>query len=279
MDKNYLCMMQMHHRMLAKRGAVMPRPTKCRRVCHFPEALEFIPADGAAGEPVLLTIDEFETIRLIDREGLSQEACGTQLGVGRTTAQNIYDRARKKLADALTLGRPLKIEGGDYRLCNGNADFCYKKDCFEKQIQTEFLMSKGENIMRIAVTYENGTIFQHFGHTEAFKVYDVENGSIVKTEVVNTNGSGHGALAGVLSALGANVLICGGIGGGAQMALAEAGIKLYGGVSGDADEAVNAFIAGKLDFNPDVHCDHHDHEHGNEPHACGDHGCGHGHCH
>lgn len=257
----------------------MSRPTKCRRVCHFPEILEFIPADGAAGEPVILTIDEFETIRLIDRECLSQEACGAQLGVGRTTAQNIYDRARKKLAEALTLGLPLKIEGGDYRLCNGNADFCYKKDCFQKQIQKEFFMRKGENIMRIAVTYENGTIFQHFGHTQQFKVYDVDNGNIVKTEVIDTNGSGHGALAGVLSALGADILICGGIGGGAQMALAEAGIKLYGGVSGDADEAVNAFVAGTLDFNPDVHCDHHDHEHGNEPHACGDHGCGHGHCH
>lgn len=132
--------------------------------------------------------------------------------------------------------------------------------------------------MRIAVTYENGTIFQHFGHTQQFKVYDVENGKIEKTQVVDTNGSGHGALAGVLSTIGADALICGGIGGGAQMALAEAGVKLYGGVSGNADEAVNALIAGDLAFDPDVHCEHHDHEHGDEPHACGEHGCGQGHC-
>ena len=96
--------------------------------------------------------------------------------------------------------------------------------------------------MRIALTYQNGQIFQHFGHTETFKIYDVEEGKVVHSEVVNTNGSGHGALAGILNALNADVLICGGIGGGAQTALAAAGIKLFGGVSGDADKAVEAFI-------------------------------------
>jgi len=129
--------------------------------------------------------------------------------------------------------------------------------------------------MRIAVTYENGNIFQHFGHTKQFKLYDVENGNIVHTGVMPTLGSGHGALASLLASTGADVLICGGIGGGAQMALAEAGIKLYGGVSGSADAAVEALLAGKLDYNPDVRCSHHDHEHGDDHnHTCGDHGCG-----
>ena len=127
--------------------------------------------------------------------------------------------------------------------------------------------------MKIAVTYENGEIFQHFGHTAQFKLYEVEEGKIVNAEVIDTNGSGHGALAGLLSALNANVLICGGIGGGAQMALAQAGIKLYGGVSGNADAAVAAFLEGQLVFNPNVQCNHHDHHHG-EGHVCGDHGCG-----
>lgn len=126
--------------------------------------------------------------------------------------------------------------------------------------------------MKVAVTYENGNIFQHFGHTQYFKVYEVAEGQVLSSEVVDTNGSGHGALAGVLNRLNADVLICGGIGGGAQMALAEAGIQLYGGVSGDADAAVEAFLKGALDFNPDVQCNHHDH-HG-EGHTCGDHGCG-----
>ncbi len=130
--------------------------------------------------------------------------------------------------------------------------------------------------MKIAVTYENGQIFQHFGHTEQFKIYTAENGKIINSEVVDTNGSGHGALAGLLSLLGVDILICGGIGGGAQMALAEAGIKLYGGVSGFCDAAVEGLLNGMLEFNPNVKCNHHDH-HGEE-HICGDHGCGHN-CH
>lgn len=128
--------------------------------------------------------------------------------------------------------------------------------------------------MRIAVTFENGEIFQHFGHTAQFKLYDIEEGNIVEAQVVDTNGSGHGALAGFLAENKVDTLICGGIGGGAQTALAEAGIKLYGGVSGSADDAVNALLTDTLSFNPDVHCDHHDHEHGEEAHTCGDHGCG-----
>jgi len=125
--------------------------------------------------------------------------------------------------------------------------------------------------MKIAVTYESGMIFQHFGHTAQFKIYEIENDAVKASEVIDTNGHGHGALAGFLKEQGVNVLICGGIGGGAQMALADAGIQLFGGVSGDADEAVEALLAGQLTFNPNVRCDHHDHGH---DHACGDHGCG-----
>ena len=128
--------------------------------------------------------------------------------------------------------------------------------------------------MKIAVTYENEQIFQHFGHTEQFKLYEVEDGKIVGTEVVDPMGSGHGALTGFLQTNGVEILICGGIGGGAQMALAQAGIRLFGGVSGRADAAVEALLAQNLAYNPDVHCDHHDHEHGEGGHTCGSHGCG-----
>ncbi|MBQ8826807.1 MAG: NifB/NifX family molybdenum-iron cluster-binding protein [Oscillospiraceae bacterium] len=127
--------------------------------------------------------------------------------------------------------------------------------------------------MKIAVTYENGQIFQHFGHTEQFKLYDVEDGKIIKEEIIFTMGSGHGALAGFLSLNKADTLICGGIGAGAQTALAQAGIKLYGGVSGSADEAVKALLAGKLVFNPDIKCSHHNHEHDFGGHNCGNHSC------
>ena len=133
--------------------------------------------------------------------------------------------------------------------------------------------------MKIAVTYDNGNIFQHFGKTENFKVYEVEDNKVVSSEVIGSNGTGHGALAGLLSDQGVNVLICGGIGGGAQAALTQAGIRFYGGVSGAADAAVLALLAGKLGYDPDVRCTHHDEAHGEGSHTCGSHGCGNHSCH
>ena len=127
--------------------------------------------------------------------------------------------------------------------------------------------------MRIAVTYENGQVFQHFGHTAAFKIYDIVDGKVGMSVVVNTDGSGHGALAGMLAKLHVDTLICGGIGGGAQTALKEAGIRLYGGVQGDADAAVEALLKNELAYDPEAKCDHHEHHHHGD-HACGDHGCG-----
>lgn len=129
--------------------------------------------------------------------------------------------------------------------------------------------------MRIAVTYENGEVFQHFGHSEQFKFYDVMAGNIVSSNIVDTNGSGHGALADFLSVNKVDVLICGGIGAGAKNALADVGIKLYGGVSGNADNAVKALLAGSLGYNPDVRCNHHSNsgEHNCGNNGCGDHSC------
>lgn len=251
----------------------MPRPVKCRKVCHFPRVLEFLPAHAETQQsPILLTVDEYETIRLIDKEGFSQEACGEWMQVARTTVQKIYDSARKKLAEALVEGAPLRIGGGEFHLCDGKSAGCGCMDCFKRQYHQQYEKQKGDTVMRIAVTYENGQIFQHFGHTEQFKVYDVQDGTVVSSEVVSTNGSGHGALAGVLTALKADALICGGIGGGAQAALAAAGIQLYGGVSGEADRAVQALLKGELHFDSDVHCEHQNHR--GAEHTCGEHGCG-----
>ena len=127
--------------------------------------------------------------------------------------------------------------------------------------------------MKIAVTYEAGNVFQHFGHTSQFKLYIVEDGKIVSEEVVDTNGNGHGALAGFLAGLGVNVLICGGIGGGARFALQDADIEIYGGVSGDADDAVEALLLGDLEYDPCAHCDHHGEGHGCGSHSCASHTC------
>lgn len=125
--------------------------------------------------------------------------------------------------------------------------------------------------MIIAVTYQDGQVFQHFGHSESFKLYRVENNAVLSAQVLGTNGAGHGALAGFLREQGATVLICGGIGAGARTALAQAGIRLYPGVTGGADQAVEDLLAGRLRFDPDTTCDHHHHEEG---HTCGEHSCG-----
>ena len=255
----------------------MARPKKCRRVCHYPNTLAFGPEESWDGlSAIILTVDEYETIRLIDKEGLDQEACSDSMQVARTTVQQIYTSARKKLADVLVEGRPLRIAGGDFRLCDGENSFCHRGTCFKQQFYQQYSKPKGDSIMRIAVTYEDGNIFQHFGHTRQFKVYDIQEGQVVASQVVDTADSGHGALAGVLAALNADILICGGIGGGAQTALAAAGIRLFGGVSGDADQAVNALLANKLAYDPNVRCDHHGEHHHHEG-DCGSHGCG-GHC-
>ena len=133
--------------------------------------------------------------------------------------------------------------------------------------------------MKIAVTYDNGNVFQHFGRTEFFKVYDVEDNKVISSEVIGSNGVGHGALAGLLSDRSVDVLICGGIGGGAQQALADAGVELIAGAEGDTDQAVEAYLKGEL-ISTGANCDHHHHEDGHscggheDGHSCGSGGCG-----
>lgn len=132
--------------------------------------------------------------------------------------------------------------------------------------------------MILAVTYENGNVFQHFGHSKQFKLYEVEDNKVVSSKVIDTEGSGHGALADFLKTRNVEVLICGGIGQGAKNALAEANIQLFGGVVGVADDCVQDYVAGKLQYNVDVACSHHDHDHDHENCAShDDHECGH-HC-
>ena len=129
--------------------------------------------------------------------------------------------------------------------------------------------------MKIAVTYENGQVFGHFGHCRQFLVAEVENGQVIRSEVVPVLGSGHSALAGFLHGLGAENLICGGIGAGARTALAQAGIELYPGVSGDALAAGKQLPAAKLAFEPDTTSNpHHDERHTCGEHDCGEHTCG-----
>ena len=241
----------------------MARPTKKKIISYEPDSISFGPLDydsSLIDTEVTLLYEELECIRLIDYLGLNQEECAKRMQVARTTVQAVYQSARRKISEALINGYRLVINGGSYEL---------------KEKRT--IKRKEDNKMKIAVTFDNGNIFQHFGHTEAFKVYDVCDNKVVGSAVVPTNGQGHGALAGFLSGCKADALICGGIGGGAINALSQIGIKIYAGVSGECDKAVEALLNGTLEYSTSANCDHHDHNHG-EGHTCGEHGCG-GHNH
>ena len=245
----------------------MPRPQKRRIVSSEPEYSAFNPEGFSSGEEIVLSLDEYEVIRLVDYERKTHEETGLMMGISRTTVTEIYDRARYRLASAIVNGRALAIRGGSYEIGLRDKEF------------EKIMKEKGEKEMRVAVTYEDGMIFQHFGHTEFFKIYDIEEGKITASQVVSTNGNGHGALAGFLAENNVDVLICGGIGGGAQMALMHAGIQLFGGVSGDANEAVNNLLNGILAYDPNARCTHHDHSgHDCSHHHHGDgHSCSHHH--
>ena len=170
----------------------MPRPCKRRRVCRMPGCVRFGPMGSReeSGPEISMTVDEYEAIRLIDLLGLSQEECAARMNVARTTAQAIYNSARLKLAQFLVYEGALHIGGGEYNLCSGWDETCPHAQCMQKESQM-----KEENIMRIAVTYQAGQVFQHFGHSEQFKIYDIQDGKVNVSLVVDTNGSGHGALA------------------------------------------------------------------------------------
>ena len=249
----------------------MARPSKTRFICKMPAHSRFT-TEGNPKNGINLTIEEYETIRLMDYLGMTQAECAKQMNVSRATVQALYTEARKKMSRFLVEGTYMEIGGGNFQLCSSP---CSATSCFQKQTQNK-KKSKGDKTMKIAVTYENGEVFQHFGHTEQFKVYEVEDGKIISSEVVDTNGQGHGALAGFLFNSGIDVLICGGIGGGARNALAEAGIQLYPGAMGNADAQVESFLKGTLSYDPDTMCSHHSHAEG---HVCGDHGCGSHSCH
>lgn len=253
----------------------MGRPRRCRKIGVIPEYRCFAPEDVRSEETIDVTLDEYEALRLIDSCGYSQEEAAKQMDVSRTTVTAIYDSVRKKIAECLVYGKTLYIVS-DSSCCSKDACFINEDIGKGMELSHEYFNEKGENTMRIAVTFEDGKVYGHFGHTKFFKVYDTNDGKILESKIVDTSGSGHGAIAGLLKELDVDSVICGGIGGGAQIALADAGIKLYSGVSGDCDEAVNKFIAGTLEYGTSANCNHHGEEGG---HKCGDHSgehkCGH----
>lgn len=208
------------------------RPEKKRQIDLVPEYTGFQP-DGIPSPSwhIELGSDELEVLRLLDLAGLDQTAAAARLGVSRATIAGIAKGARRKVADALVNGKRIEIvEGPVSHIPAPQAHWNRKKG----------------SAMRAAATYENGMVFPHFGRTQQFKIYDIDDGQVVSSEVVGTNGASHGALAQVLKDGDVDVLICGGIGGGALSALSRLGIRVFPGVAGSCDEAVRGLIEGTL---------------------------------
>ena len=215
------------------------RREKLRRVGIIPEYRGFTPDGLASGDAIDMTIDELEVLRLCDLEGLNQEAVAQRMGIARATVAAICSRAHRKVANALVNGRALSIEGGNIAYSPITTT-------------TAAWPAKEVGTMRVATTYDNGNIFMHFGRSEQFKIYDIQDGKVLNEQVVGTGGTGHGALAGLLANGGVDTLICGGIG-----------------------ACVEALIAGTLAQNGEATCDchSHDHEHTHEHGgSCGCHG-------
>ncbi|MBQ3379843.1 MAG: DUF134 domain-containing protein [Clostridia bacterium] len=254
----------------------MARPQRCRRICKEPTFDSFFPGGRECAGAVTLSVDEFEVIRLVDYEKNTHEQCAARMDISRTTVTEIYESARFKLSDSIVNGKKLVIGGGNYRLCDGVEQKSCGMQCHVTEyVSDKIIKQKGENIMRVAVTYENGQVFQHFGHTKQFMLFDIENNEVVSSQIIDVSGGGHGALAGFLSSNNVDTLICGGIGGGAKDALTNAGIKYYGGVRGSVERAASDFAKGSLLYDPFASCSDskgHGHHHG-EGHECGEHGC------
>ena len=218
----------------------MPRPKRNRRISGYPDYWNFSPEGPTHPETLLLTLDEYETIRVIDFLRMTQEECAAQMGVSRSTVTSIYDSARSKLADAIVNGKRIRITGGAYRI----DDVPY----------SHAVSAKEKDVRRIAATYSQGLIGQHFSWTEQFKIYDILDTAIKDEQIIDTDGTGHGALVGFLRAAEVEVLICNGIGIGAKSLLEDAGIQLLTGVTGSADEAIQAWLSGDLRSDSDAVC-------------------------
>lgn len=234
----------------------MPRPKKFRRVCFTPEISEFRPFRN--GEPLkveriselVLTVDELETLRLIDKVGLSQEECSKYMDVGRTTVQAIYKEARRKVAVMLVDGRSLRIEGGDYRLCNGKnhrwQHAC--RSCIKYKIHNEEI-NRGGKIMKIAVPLEENkkSICVSFGRAPYFIFYDVEKKvkEILENPAATSQGGAGLKAAQFILDNGADTLITVRCGENAGEVFAAAELKVYKAQGNDIESNINIVSSGK----------------------------------
>lgn len=227
----------------------MPRPRKCRKVCCLPDNDGFVPVRG--GEeltPIVLNVDEYESIRLIDREGFSQEQCGEYMRIARTTVQQIYAAARKKLADALVEGLPLRIEGGDFQLCDGNEDYCgcggcrrHRRGCLQQNIMED-------RKMRIAIPLDENKqdVCIVLARAPYFLFWEDGKDTILENPAAQAHGGAGIQAAQFLVDNGVNVLITVRCGQNAADVFKAAGMKIYKSANKAAADDLTAFEDGKL---------------------------------
>jgi predicted DNA-binding protein (UPF0251 family)/predicted Fe-Mo cluster-binding NifX family protein len=225
----------------------MSRPKKKKLISAEPAYRCFGCRGRCEAPKIEMSLEEYETIALLDGAGLSQEETAFRMGVSRTTITALYASARAKIADFLIHGKRLSLAGGCYEIAKGDAP--QGIDAYQKE---------GKENMKIAVSYENEQVFQHFGQSPSFKLYEIKDKKVRATQVEATAGVGHRDLIPWLQERHVNVLICGGIGGMAIDLLKEAGIACYAGVMGQADEAVQQFLADQLVSVSTPTCDCHD---------------------
>jgi len=242
---------------------IMSRPKKSRRVgelprctCFYPQIkislqnvnnTNFFASAKDITNSITLTIDEYETIRLIDYKKLTQEECATQMDVARTTVTAMYTSARKKIAQSIVESRVLEIDGGDYMECQGRYCKFYKD---KNTTSDKYNYNSDDKLfsMKLAVPSENDIIFQRFGITDAFKIFTIKNSKIVKKEYIKVGNVEHKALVDFLISLNIDSLLCGGIGERAKQYLLDANIVIYSGVSGNTDIMVQQLLDNKLDY-------------------------------
>jgi predicted DNA-binding protein (UPF0251 family)/predicted Fe-Mo cluster-binding NifX family protein len=237
----------------------MPRPRKCRKVCQMPRSLEFRPVDGnKEKEKIILTVDEYEAIRLIDKQGFSQEECSTYMKVSRATVQMIYNSARKKLAEALVSARSLRIQGGDYQLCDGEEEFCDCGGC-KKHRRVWTHVEKEDGKMRIAIPLDENKkdVCIVLARAPYFLFHEDGKDTVIENPAAAAQGGAGIQVAQFLVDNRIDALITVRCGQNAAEVFQAAEMKIYKSVNKVAADDLNAWKEGKLEELTEFHSGYH----------------------
>lgn len=229
----------------------MSRPIKPRRVCHLPLFTEFSAMDGNKKVSVTLTVEEYEIIRLLDYLGFDQERCAKQMQISRGVVQQLYVSARKKIAQSLTEGLSLKIKGGHYALCKDMHN-CYMVDRSKQQDSCK--LAKEKNELKILVAEHTDDDDRDISELQSFHFYDLVGGKIVRQEEILIAVRNELDFVAALKSLDINVVFAFKMGLGYRNKLNEAGIWMFLGVKGKADDIMQAFLHDTLTCDEKINC-------------------------